>query len=376
MEVVGNAVGLDLGKKTFEMCLISNDNKTSRTGGKTDFSGLDKLSMKLNRNDVVAMEACNLAFRIERILRQKVGCRVIILNPGRLAIIFMSTRKTDKEDSMKLAKYIKSHEEDEMPIVTPPSDEEWERRKLLSEYRSLKSQRPREINRLHAIFEHAGFTQFTRKDMCVPKNREEIFTLLNGYEKEEAERLVERLVLLENQVELLYKKINEETEKDEKVQNLMTVPGIGPITALSYVAYIGDVNRFENAHQVSNFIGFVPKVDCSCTINHLGHITKQGNSLLRSLLVQAAWACVRSKNGAALRDKYIYMSATRGIGKGKSIVTIARKMGELLYTLLKNNQSYEPKKFISSSERISKLAEEALLYANKRTGDKNNLICS
>ena len=65
-------------------------------------------------------------------------------------------------------------------------------------------------------------------------------------------------------------------------------------------------------------------------------------------------------DGAALRDKYNYMAVTRGIGKGKSIVTIARKMGELLYTLLKNNQIYEPKKFILPDGRISKIAEEAL----------------
>ena len=84
MEVTGNAVGLDLGKRTYEMCLVSNDNKINRTGGKTDFSGLDKLCMKLTKDDVVAMEACNLAFRIERILREKIGCRVIILNPGGL----------------------------------------------------------------------------------------------------------------------------------------------------------------------------------------------------------------------------------------------------------------------------------------------------
>lgn len=58
--------------------------------------------------------------------------------------------------------------------------------------------------------------------------------------------------------------------------------------------------------------------------------------------------------------KYNYMSAVRGIGKGKSIVTIARKLGELLYTLLKNNKTYEPKKFISSAERLSKMTEEAL----------------
>lgn len=361
MEVVGNAAGLDLGKKTYEMCLIDPNGKVTRTGGKTDFSGIENLCKKLKKDDVVAIEACSLAFRIERAIRFKVGCRVIILNPGRLAIIFMSTRKTDKEDSMKLAKYLRSHEENEMPIVTPPSDEEWARRKLLSEYRSLKSLRTKEINRLHAIFEHNGYTQFTRKDMCVHKNRENILSLLKGYEKEEAERLIERLVLVEKQIELLCQKINKETETDEKVQRLMTVPGIGPITALSYVAYIGDVNRFENAHQVSNFIGFVPKVDRSCTINRLGHITKQGNSLLRSLLVQAAWSATRSKSGGALREKYNYMAVTRGIGKGKSIVTVARKMGELLYTLLKNNQDYEPRRFIIPDENISKLAEEALI---------------
>ena len=360
MEVVGNAVGIDLGKRTYEMCIISRNGKIARTGGKTDFSGIEGLCRKLKKDNVVAVEACSLAFRIERSIRSKVGCRVIILNPGRLAILFMSTRKTDREDSLKLAKFLRSHEEDEMPIVTPPTDEEWARRKLLSEYRSLKSLRTREINRLHAIFEHAGFTQFKRKDMCVPKNRKEILPLLKGYEKDEAGRLAERLDLIEKQIGELYKKINEEVEKDDKVQKIMTVPGIGPITALSYVAYVGDVGRFENAHQISNFIGFVPKLDRSCTINRMGHITKLGNSLLRSLLVQAAWSCIRSKNGGALKEKYKYMAATRNIGKGKSIVTIARKLGELLYTLLKNNQTYEPQKFINPETKVSELAEEAV----------------
>ena len=360
MQVAGSAVGIDLGKKTYEMCSISQNGKITRSGGKTDFAGIDSLCKKLKKNDVVAMEACSLAFRIERAIREKAGCRAIILNPGRLAIIFMSARKTDKEDSLKLAKFLRSHEEDEMPIVTPPTDEEWARRKLLSEYRSLKSLRTKEINRLHAIFEHNGYTQFGRKDMRVQKNREEILPLLKGYEKDEALRLAERLEVVERQIEELCQKIDGEAKKDGNVQKIMTVPGIGPVTALSYVAYIGDVNRFENAHQVSNFIGFVPKVDRSCTINRMGHITKQGNPLLRSLLVQAAWACVRSKNGGALKDKYNYMAATRNIGKGKSIVTIARKIGELLYTLLKNNQTYEPKKFISPESRISELAKEAI----------------
>ncbi len=109
MEVAGNAAGLDLGKRTYEMCLIAQNGRATRTGGKTDFAGIDNLCRKLKKDDVVAMEACDLAFRIERAIREQVGCRVIILNQGRLAIIFMSTRKTDKEDSMKLAKFLRSH---------------------------------------------------------------------------------------------------------------------------------------------------------------------------------------------------------------------------------------------------------------------------
>lgn len=360
MEAAGRFVGIDLGKRTYEMCIVDREGKITRSGGKTDFAGIDRLCERLNGDDAVAIEACSLAFRIERAIRKSVGCKVCVMNAGRLAVIYMSTRKTDKEDSLKLARLLKNHEEDELPTVTPPSDEEWERRKLLSEYRSLKCQRTKEINRLHAIFEHNGYTQFVRKDMRSGKNRAGILPLLKGYEKEEAERLVERLTLLEKQVEQLLQKIKGEVEKDEKIQKAMTVPGIGPITALAYAAYVGDVSRFDNAHQVSNFIGFVPKVDNSCTICRSGHTTKKGNPLLRSLLVQAAWATVRSKNGGALRDKYKYMAESRRIGKGKSIVTIARKLGELLYLILRTGQEYKPQKFMAPELKTSKLAEDAL----------------
>lgn len=360
MEVAGRFVGIDLGKRTYEMCIVDQKGKITRTGGKTDFAGIERLCEKLNGDDAVAIEACNLAFRMERAIRKSVGCKVCIMNAGKLAVIYMSTRKTDKEDSLKLAKLLKNHDEDELPIVTPPSDEEWEKRKLLSEYRSLKCQRTKEINKLHAIFEHNGYTQFARKDMSSENNRANILPLLKDYEKGEAERLVERLNLLERQIEQLLQKINAEVENDEKIQKAMTVPGIGPITALAYVAYVGDVKRFDNAHQVSNFIGFVPKVDNSCTICRSGHTTKKGNPLLRSLLVQAAWSSVKSKNGGALRDKYKYMAETRCIGKGKSIVTIARKLGELLYLLLKTDQEYKPQKFVIPEIRISKIADEAL----------------
>lgn len=183
MEVAGRFVGIDLGKRTYEMCIVDQEGGIVRTGGKTDFAGIDRLCEKLEADDAFVIEACSLAFRIERVIRKSVGCKVCIMNVGRLAVIYMSTRKTDKEDSLKLAKLLKSHDEDEFPTGTPPSDEEWERRKLLSEYRSLKCQRTKEINKLHAIFEHNGHTQFVRKDMSSEKNRAKILPLLESLRK-------------------------------------------------------------------------------------------------------------------------------------------------------------------------------------------------
>jgi transposase len=76
------------------------------------------------------------------------------------------------------------------------------------------------------------------------------------------------------------------------------------LVALAFVSYVGDVKRFENAAQVSNYLGLVPRVSISGTIEKVGGITKQGNGYLMSLLVQAAWALIRSKGGGALRERY------------------------------------------------------------------------
>jgi transposase len=90
-------------------------------------------------------------------------------------------------------------------------------------------------------------------------------------------------------------------------------------------AYIGDGSRFASAVQVSNYLGLVPRVDISGTLMRYGGITKQGNDYLRALLVQAAWALIRSKKGGALKERYEYMTKKKGLGKKKAIVAAETK---------------------------------------------------
>ena len=88
---------------------------------------------------------------------------------------------------------------------------------------------------------------------------------------------------------------------DPVVTRLQTVPGVGPVVALTFRATLDDVARFAAAGQVSAFLGLVPREDSSAERRHRGHITKAGSGELRSLLVQAAWACWKSKGSGTLR---------------------------------------------------------------------------
>ena len=84
----------------------------------------------------------------------------------------------------------------------------------------------------------------------------------------------------------------------------MTHPGVGPITALAFVLVIGSPHRFACGKQTESYLGLIPCEDSSANRQRLGHITKQGNSLVRYLLTEAAQAAVRWKTSRRFRSSY------------------------------------------------------------------------
>ena len=113
MQGSGRWIGLDLSKETYEMRYFDQKGNVSGSGGKTTKAGRAKLYAKLKPEDIVAMEANSLAFVMEREMRA-IGCTVIILNASQLSVIYSSTKKTDKEDAVKLARLIKIYEKDRL----------------------------------------------------------------------------------------------------------------------------------------------------------------------------------------------------------------------------------------------------------------------
>jgi len=120
-------------------------------------------------------------------------------------------------------------------------------------------------------------------------------------------------------------------------QRLMTHPGVGPVVALGYVLVIGDWQRFPRGKYLASYLGLIPEEDSSSNKRRLGHITKQGNSMVRWLLVEAATKAQRYD--VAWHRQYLRLARNKHHGVAK--VAIARKLAIRLYWMLRSGQDYE-----------------------------------
>jgi transposase len=128
-------------------------------------------------------------------------------------------------------------------------------------------------------------------------------------------------------------------QADPVVTRLQTVPGVGPVVAMTFRATVDDVARFAHAGQVSAFLGLVPREDSSAERRHRGHITKAGSGELRSLLVQAAWACWKSAGSGTLRAWAERLAARRG--RRIAVVGLARRLSRILYAVWRDGSCFD-----------------------------------
>lgn len=344
-------VGIDLGKKTYEVCAIERDGSLERWNGKTDEEGRERLVMRLRYGDVVGVEAGSTAFHIARRLQKVDGVRIVVLNPGKLAVIYSSMKKTDKEDALKIARLLETMREEYLPIVPLPSEAEEAMRRLAGSQMFLKKERTRLINRLHALFVTAGNTTVTKKNLARDECRRSTVESLFGVYAELAWQLVAILAIVEQQIAELNRSIRKAlVDRREQAALLMSIPGVGPVATTTFLGYIGDGKRFATASQVSYYAGLVPRIDVSCDTIRFGHITKSGNPAIRRAMIQAAWTAVRSPLGNPFKDVFERIAATRG--RGIAIVAVGRRILELMYTLITRGEYY---KYSSPLERQRKL---------------------
>jgi transposase len=137
---------------------------------------------------------------------------------------------------------------------------------------------------------------------------------------------------------------------DPVIQRLRTVPGVGPVTATAFVATLDTWERFAGPHQVEAYLGLAPSEKSSGEKQHKGRITKAGNSRARWLLVEAAWAILRSRreDTEPLRRWAQRVALRRGTKVG--IVALARKLAGILYAMWRDGTTYEKREGRETAE--------------------------
>jgi transposase len=338
-EITNRVVGIDLAKRTYVAHAIDpGKDKAVIWEGKTDDKGVERLCAKLKAGDRVGIECCAYAFYLAKVLVARVGCQVLVLNAGDLAVIYKSVKKTDLEDAGKLAWLLNRFPDEELPVVTPPTEQEEHRRAMVSELRSKKKARTALLNRLHGLFVRQGIVTIRKDILTTPGSRESWVTALSGYTLSEAQRIQEELKLVEGHIEQIELEINKDLKSEPQAAQLMSIPGVGPATAMAFLAHVGDGSRFSKARQVSHFVGMTPRIDSSGETTRLGNITKRGCIAIRAIIVQSAWSAVHSSKNHSLKRKYQELVSRRG--KGRAIVAIARRIVELMWTITRNNTIY------------------------------------
>ncbi len=254
---------------------------------------------------------------------EPLGLELHLVHPQKTKAIASARIKHDKLDSRILARLLHAGFIAEAWIAPPP----------VRELRQLVRFRTRTVrwatrakNGVHGVLNRQGIASPT-DSLFGPKGRaflEEV--KLKELDRWEVDDQRARLDLLEAQIKALDQEIRQRGQANAVAQALEEIPGVGPFIALLLVAEIGDLSRFPTAKHLVSYLGLAPSLYASGERRWTGEITKQGSSLLRWALVQAAHVAARSP-----RLVGFYERQRERHGTGKAAVALARKLATLSY---------------------------------------------
>ena len=242
-------------------------------------------------------------------------------------------QKTDRQDAQHILSLLLKND---FPPIWVPSWENRDLRQLLWHRHRMVQARTRIMNQLQAVALNEGLLCW--KKLWRERGRQQLESFpLAPWASRRRHDLLELLDRLNPTITELSQAIEREVEKCPAAQRLRTHPGVGPLTALAFVLIIGDASRFQCGKQVASYLGLVPLEDSSGNRRRLGHITKQGSSMLRFLLVEAAQVTVRSL--PEWRRKYAHLMMRRGRKTAK--VAMARRLAIRLYWMMRQGWDYQ-----------------------------------
>jgi transposase len=282
----------------------------------------------------VGMEAVGNSQWFEQMLAE-LKHELWIGDAAQIRRLVVRAQKTDRRDARHILDLLL---DGRFPRLWVPSVEMRDVRQLLRHRQKLVEIRTQVKNQLQHLALNQGVRR--KRRLWSIQGRAVLEALpLSGWTAQRRKDLLGMLDRLETQVAELDRAVRTEAERRPEVRLLMTHPGVGPVVGLAYVLTIGPVARFPRGKQVASYLGLIPREHSSGGRQKFGSISKQGNTMMRTLLVEAAQTASRFDD--QLRRDYGRLKARKHSALAK--VMVARKLAVRMYWMLRENKPYAPR---------------------------------
>ena len=327
--------GIDLHVSYSQICILDEEGEVMETSRvRTSRPALTKFFSRRDQMKIV-IEAGGSSPWVSRFL-EELGHEVVVCSPRRVRLIAESTLKNDKVDAEVLARLLRMDPAFLKPIHHRSEKAQLMRSKLLVR-RSLVEARTKWINTVRGLLRAFGYRVAGKVPHTFAERVDRM--RLPDELRRVIEPLLEQLDLVSGEIARRDEELADMAREIPAVERLQQIPGVGPITSLYFVLSIEDPHRFRRSRDVAAFFGLRPSMRESGGISRYGRITKEGDSEMRRLLVQAAHAMMITRADCALKQWAKEIEGRRG--KMKKSVAVARKLAVLMHHLWVTGENFE-----------------------------------
>ena len=338
-------VGIDVHKNQSQICIITSDGELIETRIGTARDRFEVVFGSHPRARIL-VESSTESEWVARCL-EGLGHEVIVADPNYAPMYGLRTRriKTDRRDARALAEACRSGT---YRLSHRTSDGRRRLREQLAVREALVRTRTRYIALIRSLVRREGLRVRSGSTETFLERLTEVN--LQDHLRREIKPLLAVMGPLDKQIARVDQQVKKQAHEDAQVRTLCTAPGVGPVTATSFVATLDTAERFRGAHQVEAYLGLVPREKSSGERQCKGRITKAGNKRARWLLIEAAWVLLSKSKSVKAQPLQVWAQKIAGRrGRRVAVVALARRLAGILYAMMRDGTEFDGTRFMPQS---------------------------
>lgn len=335
-------IGIDLGRKNSQICILTQEGELLERGVRTERERF-AAALQNHRGARVLLEAGTESEWVARTL-EAFGHEVIVADPNYAPMYAQRQRKvkTNRRDARALAEACR------LGAYRPAhrtSEAQRRVRARIAVREALVRTRSRYVVLIGSLLRQEGLS-LPAGGTAAFLARLQTLTLPEPLQQAIGPMLPV-LEALQAQIREADRQLEALSGTDPRVRRLRSAPGIGPVTAATFVATVDRADRFAGPHQLEAYLGLVPREDSTGEHHHRGPITKAGNTRLRWLLIEAAWTIVNhpKPETAPLRAWALRIATRRG--RPRAVVALARRLAGILFAMMRDESVFDSRRLRS-----------------------------